>query len=231
MIKLFTVILCLICQTNTVKTPDNGDTAFTKGQKYFYQKKFEMAETMFLEALKTDPENEMTYSYLGDLALTKKRYDEALEYYLKSLELIPESAENNFRIAQTYYYKENGEKAIEHFLKTYTLNNSMKFALYHVGLAYLMLNRDKENTVKYWEEYVSLAGDDPQRDNIERVIELLKNPDFVIPPAESGISVEDALKRGIHKDEKQDILDERKQDILDDRKQDKYEGLYDNREL
>jgi len=223
MIKLFTVILCLICQTDAIKTPDKEDTAFVKGQKYFYQKKFEMAETMFLDALKADPENDMTYAYLGDLALTKKRYDEAHGYYLKSLELKPESAENNFRIAQTYYYKEDGEKAIEHFIKTYTLNNSMKFALYHVGLAYLMLNRDKENAVKYWEEYVSLAEDDHQRGNIKRVIELLKNPDFVIPPAESGISVEDALKHGIHKDEKQDIFN--------DRKQDKYEGLYDNREL
>ncbi|MCL1911585.1 MAG: tetratricopeptide repeat protein [Leptospirales bacterium] len=220
---LFAVILCLICQTDAVKTPENENTAFEKGQKYFYQKKFEMAEVMFLEALKADPENDLTYSYLGDLALAKKRYDDALAYYLKSLELRPESAENNFRIAQTYYYKENGEKAIEHFLKTYALDNSMKFAMYHAGLTYLMLNRDKENAVKYWEEYISLAEDDPQRANIERVIELLKNPDFIIPPPESGISVEEALRRGIQKDEKQDIPG--------DQQQDKYEGLYENREL
>ena len=223
MTAVFAVILCLICQTDAVKAPESESAAFEKGQKYFYQKKFEMAEVMFLEALKTDPENDLTYSYLGDLALAKKRYDDALGYYLKSLELRPESAENNFRIAQTYYYKENGEKAIEHFLKTYSLDNSMKFALYHIGLTYLMLNRDKENAVKYWEEYISLAGDDPQRANIERVIELLKNPDFVIPAPESGISVEEALRRGIQKNEKQDIPG--------DQKQDKYEGLYENREL
>lgn len=226
MIRVLAVIFCLICQTDTIKAPEDKDTAFEKGQKYFHQKKFEMAEVMFLEALKTDPENDMTYSYLGDLVLAKKRYDDALGYYLKSLELRPESAENNFRIAQTYYYKENGEKAIEHFLKTYKLDSSMKFALYHTGLTYLMLNRDKENAVKYWEEYISLAEDDPQRPNIERVIELLKNPEFVIPPAESGISVEEALKRGIRKDEKQDVPGEQKQD-----KRDKYEGLYDNIEL
>jgi len=219
------VILCLICQTDAVKTPESENTAFEKGQKYFYQKKFEMAEIMFLEALKTDPENDLTYSYLGDLVLAKKRYDDALAYYLKALELRPENAENNFRIAQTYYYKGDGEKAIEHFLKTYTLDSSMKFALYHTGLTYLMLNRDKENAVKYWEEYISLAGDDPQNANIKRVIELLKNPDFLIPPAESGITVEEALKRGIQKDEKQE------QDVPDGQKQDKYEGLYDNREI
>ena len=223
MTAVFAVILCLICQTDAVKAPESESAAFEKGQKYFYQKKFEMAEVMFLEALKTDPENDLTYSYLGDLALAKKRYDDAFGYYLKSLELRPESAENNFRIAQTYYYKANGEKAIEHFLKTYSLDNSMKFALYHTGLTYLMLNRDKENAVKYWEEYISLAGDDPQRANIERVIELLKNPDFVIPAPESGISVEEALRRGIQKNEKQDIPG--------DQKQDKYEGLYENREL
>ncbi|MCL2025457.1 MAG: tetratricopeptide repeat protein [Leptospirales bacterium] len=221
---IFAVILCLICQIDAGKTPESENTAFEKGQRYFHQKKFEMAEVMFLEALKADPENDLTYSYLGDLVLAKKRYDEALAYYLKSLELRPESAENNFRIAQTYYYKGNSRKAIEHFLKTYSLDKSMKFALYHAGLTYLMLDRDKENAVKYWEEYISLAEDDPQRANIERVIELLKNPDFTIPPADSGISVEEALKRGIQKDEKQD-------DIPGDRTIDRYEGLYDKKEL
>jgi tetratricopeptide (TPR) repeat protein len=220
MIKICAIILCVISQTGD-KAPQT-ESAFEKGQKYFYQKKFEMAEVMFLEALKTNPENALTYSYLGDLVLAKKRYDDALAYYLKALELVPDNAENNFRLAQTYYYKGDAEKAIEYFNKTYALDNSMKFALYHTGLTYLMLKRDKENAVKYWEEYIALAQDDPQRPNIERVIELLKNPDFIIPPPESGISVEEALKQGIRGEKKEPAGEQ---------KQDKYEGLYDNREL
>jgi tetratricopeptide (TPR) repeat protein len=234
MIKSGTIILLLsllpsqlFSQLDAAKKTDpqsSQESAFQKGQRYFYQKKFEMAEVMFLDALKDDPENALTYSYLGDLALAKKHYEGALGYYLKAVELRPESGENNFRLAQTYYYKGNAGKAIEHFLRTYELDNSMKFALYHAGLASLMLNRDKESAVKYWEEYIILAPDDPQKENIERVIELLKNPDFIIPPPESGISVEDALKRGIQKDipENPDPPDP---------KLDRYEGLYDNREL
>lgn len=197
---------------------ETGETAFQKGQRYFYQKKFEMAEVMLSEALKENPENAAAYSYLGDLFLAKKRYEDSLGAYIKALELKPENAENNFRIAQVYYYMKNGTFAIEHFKKAYELDASMSFSLYHIGLTYLMVNRDKEGAIKSWEEYIAIAPNDPQRENINQVIELLKDPNFVIPSESSGISVEEALNQ-------------REKGGNINIKADKYEGLYENEEL
>ena len=211
---------------NAGATNPEALNAFEKGQMYFYQKKFEMAEVMLLESIKHDPENALAYSYLGDLFLNKKLYDEALKYYLRALELRPESAENNFRIAQTYYYMKNGKKAAEHFSKAYELDNTLTFAVYHIGLTNLMLNRDKENTISNWEKYIELAPDDPQKENILQVIELLKNPEFIIPSEESGISVEEALRKAGAKH-----LDETEQTPDFNEKLDKYEGLYEDKEL
>lgn len=194
------------------------ETAFQKGQRYFYQRKIEMAEVMLLISLKEDPENAAAYSYLGDLFLEKKRYDESLNAYLKAIELNPEDAENHFRIGQVYYYQKNAANAIAHFETSYKLNDSMTFALYHIGLTCLMLNRDKEGAITNWEKYISLMPNDAQKSSIEKVIELLKNPEFIIPPESSGVSVEEALNRGITKDNGA-------------AKADKYHGIYENEEL
>lgn len=206
-------------------TAPEAQSAFEKGQRYFYQKKFEMAEVMLLEAVKHDPENALACSYLGDLFLAKKRYNEALKYYQRAIELRPENAENNFRIAQTYYYMGNGKKAAEHFNKAYELDNSLTFALYHVGLASLMLNRDKETTIKYWEKYIELTPNDPQKENIQHVIELLKDPALVIPPIESETTVEEVLRKAGMKSP----IDEKPHENTPTK--DKYEGLYENKEL
>ncbi len=37
------------------------DTPFKKGVKYFYQQKFEIAELLFQEELKNNPENALAY--------------------------------------------------------------------------------------------------------------------------------------------------------------------------
>ena len=62
------------------------DELFLKAQKYFFQKKFEMAELLLQEVIKTNPENALAYSYLGDILLKKQLYDGALNLYRKSLD-------------------------------------------------------------------------------------------------------------------------------------------------
>ena len=59
-----------------------------------------------------------------------------------------------------------------------------------------MILRDKEKTISSWETFIKKAPEDPQYENIRRVIELLKDPDFKIPPAGSEISIEEALHLG-----------------------------------
>ncbi|TAL39070.1 MAG: tetratricopeptide repeat protein [Spirochaetes bacterium] len=178
-----------------VKKPAE-ETLFKKAVAYYYQQKFEMAELMLQEELKTNPENALAYSYLGDIFLLKKRYDGAMDLYRKAVDLNPSSAEDHFRIGQIYYYKKDGKTAIEEFRRAFEINENIKYAYYHMGLSYLMLMRDKKQTIECWETYLRIAPEDPQHEKIRRVIELLKDPNFTIPPVGSEISIEEALHLG-----------------------------------
>jgi len=170
--------------------------AFKKAVKYFFQRKYEMAEILFQESIKRNPENFKAYSYLGDIFLKKKKLNGALNLYKKALDLKPENAENFFRIGQVYYYKKLGDLALENFQKSLSLDKTLTFVYYHIGLCQLMLKRDKYKTINNWETFLRLAPEDPQYESIRRVIELLKDPNFKIPPPGSDISIEEALLLG-----------------------------------
>lgn len=175
----------------------NGENAlFQKATSYFFQKKFDLAESLLRQIIEKNPDNGLAYSYLGDILLVDRKYDDALVLYKKSVELRPNSGENYFRMGQIYYYKKNGDLSVDSFKKAIEVDNQLKFAYYHVGLAYLVLIRDKGNTIENWETYLRVAPDDPQYDRIKRAIELLRDPNFVIPPPGSDISIEEALLLG-----------------------------------
>ncbi|MDY6934253.1 MAG: tetratricopeptide repeat protein [Spirochaetota bacterium] len=199
-VLLLSLLSSVILYTESPVSPlgeeKRDNPVFQKAIRYFYQKKFEMAELLFQEELKNNPENELAYSYLGDIFFNKNRYDGALKLYRKSLDINPNIAENYYRIGQVYYYKKIGDQAIVNFEKSYKLNPNLKFAFYHVGLSYLMLIRDKDNTIKNWETFLEIAPEDSQYEKIRRAVELLKDPNFVIPPIGSEISIEEALHLG-----------------------------------
>ena len=196
---LFTALIFTVNPASVIYPQQNDDPAavtFKKAQKYFFQRKFEMAELLLQESLKKNPENYLAYSYLGDIFLNKKRYDGAIQLYKKAMDLKPGNAENYFRLGQIYYYKKMGNPSVENYRKSLELDESMKFSYYQMGLSYLMLLRDKDNTIKNWEIYLVKAPEDPQYEKIRRVVELLKDPNFIIPPEGSEISIEEALHLG-----------------------------------
>jgi len=173
-----------------------NDDLFTRAINYFFQKKFEMAEVLLQEVVKKEPENALAYSYLGDIYLKKMQHDGALNFYLKAIEINPEIAENYFRLGQIYYYKKNPDLALENYNKALAIDSSIKFTFYQIGLTYLMLVRDKEKTIENWETYIKLAPEDPQYNSIKRVIELLKNPNFILPELGSNVAIEEVLLLG-----------------------------------
>lgn len=191
----FLLMLLLLPGVISAQEASKEKDLFERAVKYFYAKKFEMAELLLQESLKKNPENRLAYSYLGDIFLKKKRYDDALQLYRKAIDINPDGA-NYFRIGQVYYYKKMGDIAIENFKKSVALNPKLTFAYYHIGLTYLMLLRKKEETISYWEKYLSVAPEDPQYERIRRAIELLKDPNFIIPPIGSDIPIEEALHLG-----------------------------------
>ena len=204
-----------------------SDDLFTRAVNYFFQKKFEMAEVLLQEVVKKEPENALAYSYLGDILLKKKQYDGALSLYLRAIEIDPKIAENFFRLGQIYYVKKNSGLALENFNKALMMNDSFKFVFYQVGLTYLMLVRDKEKTIENWETYIKLAPDDPQYESIKRVIELLKDPKFVLPEIGSNVAIEEVLLLGGASLDTQDRTGEnRKADHESKKSKDVIEDIY-----
>lgn len=192
LLSAFIFILTLFNESGFAKE----DELFLKAQKYFFQKKFEMAELLLQEVIKNNPENALAYSYLGDILLKKQLYDGALNLYKKALDLDPGSAENWFRMGQIYYHKKMGAESIDNYNRALAIDGKLKIVYYHTGLSYLMLLRDKEKTIENWEIFIKEVPEDPQYESIKRVIALLKDPNFKIPPADSEISIEEALLLG-----------------------------------
>lgn len=193
--SLISFLISFLCIPSFSQTNKNEEI-FKKASSYFFQKKFEMAEHLLKEVIRDDPENVDAYSYLGDIYLNKKQYDAALNLYLRAVELDPDIAENYFRMGQIHYFKKNPALSIENYDKALTKDNKLKIVYYHKGLTYLMLLRDKTNTISNWETYIRISPEDPQYESIKRIIELLKDPNFKIPPPGSEVSIEEALLLG-----------------------------------
>ncbi|MCP4129412.1 MAG: tetratricopeptide repeat protein [bacterium] len=199
-LPVLAILVCMIVglASGTSYSQDTmkKDELFKKATRYFYQKKFSMAEILLQEEIKKNPENNLAYSYLGDIMLSQKRYDGALNLYKRAIDLDPAKSENYFRLGQIYYYKKLGGLSIENYQKSVEIDSTLKFAYYHIGLSYLMLERNKQKTIDNWETFLRLAPEDPQYESVRRVIELLKDPNFKIPPVGSDISIEEALLLG-----------------------------------
>ena len=190
------VLILLVVITAVFAVQAKQDDLFTRASNSFFQKKFEMAEVLLQEVIKQEPGNALAYSYLGDIYLKKKLYDGASGLYSKAIELDPQIAENYFRLGQINYIKKEQGLALENFNKALAIDSSLKFTYYQIGLTYLMLVRDKEKTIENWETYIKLAPEDPQYSSIKRVIELLKDPKFVLPEPGSNVAIEEVLLLG-----------------------------------
>lgn len=74
--------------------------SFEKGEKFFVDKKFDQAQPILENYLKSNPNHLKTIEYLGDIAGQEKSWDKCISYYKKLKKLKPNEA--------NYYYKYGG---------------------------------------------------------------------------------------------------------------------------
>jgi tetratricopeptide (TPR) repeat protein len=74
--------------------------SFEKGEKLFFEGKFNQAQPLFESFLKSNPNHLKTIEYLGDIAGYDKLWDKSISYYKKLKTLKPKEA--------NYYYKYGG---------------------------------------------------------------------------------------------------------------------------
>lgn len=91
--KFLFVLLC-----NILLFSNSND--FEKGELLYKQNKFQEAKVLFLNCIKSDPNNIKAIEYLGDIAGHQKNWDEAISHYKILKEKYPSTA--------NYWYKYGG---------------------------------------------------------------------------------------------------------------------------
>ena len=172
---------------------DNTNELFKQGEQYFFQKKYEIAEQTLLRVIDKEPAHAKAYSYLGDINLFNRRYNNALKYYNLAKEVSAKPGYEYFRIGQIYLELKNSEEGLNSFLSAYNLDPSFKPSLYQIGYVYLIYKRDKFKTIEYWKKFIAEAPNDPQYEQVKKAIAMLEDSSCVIPPEQSGISMEETL--------------------------------------
>ena len=169
---------------------------FHKGEKAFFQKKFREAKFYLERSIKEEPASYKAYSYLGDIYLLEEEYEKAEKYYKKAIVYSPNPAKEYFRLGQVYIKKGEYKKAEDAFKKAYSLDPSLKPSLFMIGYIALFFERNKEKVISYWERFIQEAPQDPQREKIEKVLALLRDKDFILPPPGSDVPLEEVLRLG-----------------------------------
>jgi tetratricopeptide (TPR) repeat protein len=100
---------------------------------------------------------------LGNLLRDKRNYESAKSDYLAALKLRPghPAAEYNLAVTEAYLSlnAKNYNQAIDDFVAAIRLDPSDPMLYYNVGLIYDNYMRDSENALKYYNNYLRLAGD------------------------------------------------------------------------
>lgn len=70
---------------------------FDKAQKLYEQGNYTLAEPLFLDFLKANPENFKTIEYLGDIAGFQKKWDKSITFYKKLKLQFPKNAKYSYK--------------------------------------------------------------------------------------------------------------------------------------
>ncbi len=168
---------------------------FEKGLELYSAKKFLMAAGSFRKAIDAGFHNEKVYFYLGNSYAFIENYDKAIESLKMSVEL---SENDKFKslvlhnIGYVYYLKKDYKKCINYLNMSYSINTNLVQVFWYKGMAYYKL-KDKENTIKEWEEYLMLAPDGEESDNIRKALLILKSKDFSFEKDGDKIKVSDGI--------------------------------------
>ena len=166
---------------------------FKTGEQYFFQKKYEIAEQTLLKVITENTNHPKAYSYLGDINLFNKRYASAQKYYNRAKDLSPKPGYEYFRLGQISLELINSNEALDYFLSAYSNDTNFKPSLYQIGYVYLVHKRDKAKTIEYWKKFITEAPNDIQYEEVKKAIALLEDSSCVLPPEESGISMDEVL--------------------------------------
>ena len=138
-------------EKKNLTTKETFDLAFQNHKK----NKFKVAENLYKEILKKNPNHFQTISFLGTLSIQIKNFERAKQLLHKANEIQPNNANvhNNLGIL----FKELGEfqKAINHFQKAIAIQPNQADAHYNLGIIYKELGQFQK-AVNYYQKAIQI---------------------------------------------------------------------------
>lgn len=184
--RAFSAYLLLLCVSTAAANSLEGKVEFKAALENYQQQKFLMSIGGFRKALDLDYKTAEVYFYLGNALTASQSFSKALLQYKIALELDPEpelAAVILYNMGNASYQMKDYTNAVRFFNDSYQYNPGLPENFWLQGMSWYQL-RDKERTIQSWENYLVLAPQGPQSDNIRKALELLRQVDFRFPDAE-----------------------------------------------
>lgn len=182
------ILLIFIYSIGFSATDSDSTNYFDIGINYYQQEKYLMAVSSFKKAIRIGNEEPQTYYYLANAQVGLGDYGDALESY----EIAYDSAFDFdfqsyvlYNQAMTYYLLDNFSNSITYFDRAYELNPELSQVYWLKGIAYFKLE-NKPKVITEWENYLTLAPDGEQSENISNALIILRQDDFSFDSEESA---------------------------------------------
>ena len=117
------------------KTP-TIEEALTLAIQNHKKNKFEVAENIYKEILKKDPNHFQTISLLGTLSIQIKNYERAKQLLHKAIKIQPNNANVYNNLGTLFKELREYQKAINYFQKAIAIQPNQADAFYNLGVAY-----------------------------------------------------------------------------------------------
>jgi cytochrome c-type biogenesis protein CcmH/NrfG len=126
-----------------------------------------------LVQLKANPNDYDLLMKIGGLYFAAQQFDETTKYYEQAAKLKP-SAEVYTRLSSAYYYGGSSDKAIA--MLNLALQKDPKYAnaLYNLGMLKWQVQGDTKGAIECWQKLLKTNPDHPQRDQVEKMIKVVK---------------------------------------------------------
>lgn len=147
--------------------------AFKKGESFYSEKKFAIAQDFLVQAVKENPLNDKAYFYLANVYTVSSNYAEADKNYQKAIDLKPANADYYFNYASLKFLQKMPDVSEQLYAKAAGLRPD--YFEVHLRLAKLYFDTYEWNkSADSLEKVLSLKPDHPDRTTIENLIKKLR---------------------------------------------------------